>query len=96
MLARSNLSAERSTLDPAYNEIGYHERSAKTGGIFTVRNSSRGKVMFSQESVCTQGGGGVHPPRQKADTTPRWADTPPPADGHCSGWYASYWNAFLF
>ena len=21
---------------------------------------------------------------------------PPPADGYCSGWYASYWNAFLF
>ena len=20
----------------------------------------------------------------------------PPADGYCSGWYASYWNAFLF
>ena len=24
------------------------------------------------------------------------ADTPPPGDGHCSGRYASYWNAFLF
>ena len=22
-------------------------------------------------------------------------DTPPPPDSHCSGWYASYWNAFL-
>ena len=21
---------------------------------------------------------------------------PPPPDGHCSKWYASYWNAFLF
>ena len=21
---------------------------------------------------------------------------PPPADGYCRGWYASYWNAFLF
>ena len=34
--------------------------------------------------------------------TPPWANTPlgrhppPPADGYCSGWYASYWNAFLF
>ena len=34
---------------------------------------------------------GRHPPRQ---TSPR-ADNPPP-DGHCSGRYASYWNAFLF
>ena len=30
-----------------------------------------------------------------------WADTPrqrtpPPPSGHCSRWYASYWNAFLF
>ena len=24
------------------------------------------------------------------------ADTPPPPDGHCSGRYASYWNAFLW
>ena len=31
---------------------------------------------------------------------PPWADPPlgrhPPADGYCSGRYASYWNAFLF
>ena len=26
----------------------------------------------------------------------RHQQTPPPRDGHCSGWYASYWNAFLF
>ena len=43
---------------------------------------------------------GMHSPW--ADTPPGqththlpWADTPPP-DGHCSEWYASYWNAFLF
>ena len=29
----------------------------------------------------------------KTDTP--WADTTIP-DGHCSGQYASYWNAFLF
>ena len=29
------------------------------------------------------------------DTHP-WADTPHIADGYCSGWYPSYWNAFLF
>ena len=27
---------------------------------------------------------------------PLWADTPPSRDGHCSGRYASYWNAFFF
>ena len=32
----------------------------------------------------------IHTPGQ----TPPQADLP--EDGHCSGWYASYWNAFLF
>ena len=64
----------------------------------TVRNSSWGKVMFSQVSVCPQGGG-VHPPRRQP--LPPRQDTPlasrhPPRDGYCSGWYASYWDAFLF
>ena len=60
-------------------------------------------VMFSQASVCPQGGGvhspwrnplpGRHPHR--ADTRP--GQTPLPiSDGHCRGRYASYWNAFLF
>ena len=31
------------------------------------------------------------PPKQ----TPPWADNPLPRDGHWSGRYASYWNAFL-
>ena len=41
------------------------------------------------------------PPRQALPgQTPPWANNPPgqtpPTDGYCSGWYASYWNAFLF
>ena len=32
------------------------------------------------------------PPRQ---TPPSQADTPPIRDSHCSGWYASHWNAFF-
>ena len=57
--------------------------------------------MFLHLSVILfTGGSGRHPradtPRQK----PSWADTPlgrhPPGDGHCSGRYASYCNAFLF
>ena len=66
---------------------------------------SCGKIMFSQASVILFTGGGVsdrplgqnplsrHTPGQ---TPYPWADTPPPADGYCSGQYASYWNAFLF
>ena len=37
--------------------------------------------------------GGLHLPGQ-AGITPR-AEPPSPGDGHCSGRYASYWNAFL-
>ena len=33
--------------------------------------------------------------RPPCSGTPLWADTPPPCDGHCSGRYTSYWNAFL-
>ena len=43
--------------------------------VITVRNSSCGKVMFSQACVKNS----VHK-----------------RDGHGSGRYASYWNAFLF
>ena len=51
---------------------------------------------------------GKHPPgRPPGQTPPPWADTlpgqttywpdnHPPGDGHCSRWYASYWNAFFF
>ena len=55
-------------------------------------------------SVHGRGGGGVHPmsrhPPGKApsrQTAPAGKhQTPPPADGYCSGRYASHWNAFLF
>ena len=70
---------------------------------------SCGMVMFLHVSVILSTGGGVSgrppgqtPPHPWADTLP-WANTPPPRadtlpprDGHCSGRYASYWNAFLF
>ena len=73
--------------------------------LVTVRNSSCRKVMFSQACVkyvknsvhrvacmtgvclwlgvglCMAGGGMCVRNRR---------------DDHCSGWYASYWNAFLF
>ena len=58
---------------------------------------SCGKVMFSQESVILFTGGGCIPACTGTDTsrqTPPGRHTPPP-DGHCSGRYASYWNAFL-
>ena len=69
------------------------------------RYRRQGKVMFSDASVShsVQGRGGfclwvvclwgvclqgvVHP----------WGVCPiPHAGSHCSGWYTSYWNAFLF
>ena len=66
-------------------------------------NSNCGKVKFSQASVILSTGGGLytsqpdtnpldrHPLRQ---TSPR--QTPSPGDDHCSGRYASCWNAFSF
>ena len=52
--------------------------------------------MFSL--VCDSVRVGVWHTPLRADTHPQ-ADTPqvdtPPADGHCSGRYSSYWNAFL-
>ena len=44
----------------------------------------KGNVL--QVSVCPQGGWG------RCTPTGRY---PLPRDGHCSGWYTSYWNAFL-
>ena len=77
--------------------------------IFTIRNSSCGKVMFSQPCVILFTWG-VHPPGQTPpsgqsplgrhtpprQTPPPWQTPPLPSrDAYCSGWYASYWNTFL-
>ena len=72
---------------------------------------SCGKVIFSQASVILFTGGGclpsacwdTHPPsprkhthtHREAHSTPPGKHTPHPLGGHCSGRYASYWNAFL-
>ena len=75
--------------------------------LFTVRKRSCGKVTFLDLHLSvilfTGGSASVHvgihtpwadtPPRQ-TPPTPR-QKPPPPADGHCSGQYAPYWNAFL-
>ena len=37
---------------------------------------------------------GRHPPPSDGQT-PFLGRPPLPADGYCSGWYVSYWNAFL-
>ena len=64
---------------------------------------SCGKVLFLHLSVILVTGGvclsacwDTHTPlgRHPKAGTPYWADIPP-ADGYCSGRYASYWNAFL-
>ena len=77
--------------------------------LFTVRKRSCGRVMFLHLSVShsvhkvvsASVRAGIHP-LPRADTPSRLGRHPPgrhppsPADGHCSGRYASYWNAFLF
>ena len=77
--------------------------------IYYRPQRSCGKVMFLHLSVIlfTRGVSNRHLPGQTppwadtglpllADTgLPLLADTPPQGDDHCSGRYASYWNAFL-
>ena len=60
--------------------------------------------MFSGESVCPQGEGYdvtscLVPCSFQEDLPPGGVGTPPgltSSGGHCSGRYASCWNAFLF
>ena len=64
---------------------------------------SCGKVMFLHLSVILfTGGRGVWQTPQKQPSPPvaepplqNRHPNPPPRDSHCSGQYASYWNAFL-
>ena len=65
------------------------DANIKSHWVITDRNSSCWKVMYSQMSVCPQGG--VHPLSGRHPL----AGTPPPRDGYCIGRYVSYWNAFL-
>ena len=58
-------------------------------------STTYGKVMFLHVSVILSMGGGCLPDTPWADPL---SDTPASRhhrDGHCSGWYASYYNAFL-
>ena len=88
--SRFSLIRVRNTADLHINSI------PRSINVIIVLNSSCGKVMFLHLSVilftggCLPlGPGGVHP--RSPDRHP----LPPPRDGHCSGRYASYWNAFL-
>ena len=74
--------------------------------FISVRNSSCGKVMFSQASVILSTRGEVYPPGQTplSQTPPTLGRYPLPRDGHCSRrWQIPLpsprrypWNAFLF
>ena len=67
---------------------------------FSHPQRSCDKVMFLHLCVMRFTGGSCRhtpPGRHAPGQTPPWADTdPPPRYGHCSGRYASYWNASLF
>ena len=57
-------------------------------------------ILYTGGGCLPLGPGGVHllgrhlPPLGKHP--PGHKPHPPPRDGHCSGRYASYWNAFLY
>ena len=80
-----------------------NSRCWATNLLITVRKRSCGKEMFSQACVKNYvhkgkevyTAPGRHPPRDKHPLADPRSDTPPPQNGHCSGGYASYWNAFL-
>ena len=52
--------------------------------------------MSAQGSVCLSACWDTHPPGQTPVRAGTPGQIPPAAHGHCSGRYASYWNAFLF
>ena len=58
----------------------------RKGNVFTSASYS-----VHRAGVSASVHAGIHTPQQ---TPP--PGRPPAADGHCSGRYASYWNAFLF
>ena len=65
---------------PGISNIGFQSKPFScytwlTNGIITVRNSSCGKVMFLQVSVCPQGE--VYTPSPQADTHPSLGRHPP-------------------
>ena len=83
-----------------------NDRDKRT--IVTVCKRSCGK-MFLHLSVSHsvhRGSASVHAGQTSPRQTTPWTDThplgrqppgqTPAADGHCTGRYASYWNAFLF
>ena len=73
----------------------------QVGSKFYRPQHSYGKVIFSSVCHSVHGGGGQTPspgqtPLLRRQTPPMADRHPPPADGYCSGRYASYWNAFLY
>ena len=83
-----------------------HQMRVSMEPYFYCPQHSCGKVMFLHVSVILSKAGGCLADTPQADNPPP-ADTRlsrhprppppqiPPSDGHCSGWYASYWNAFM-
>ena len=86
----------------------FHVQSVSVGKYYNYRLQQYLRKGYVFTGVCLSTRGRCTPPWQ-ADTpayaptrqTPPGRQTPlgrhhPPADGYCSRWYASYWNAFLF
>ena len=83
-----------------YNCNEWSERFVDEGTLIVTYTAPfiPSATSLRQGNVFTRVCDSVHRRRGGAG---RQADTPlgrypPPPDSHCSGWYASYWNAFLF
>ena len=66
--------------------------------FITVRNVVANVIFLHVRHPVHGGGEGgqADTPLGRETPPPQQADTPPPRDGHCSGRYASYRNAFLY
>ena len=71
------------------NSSAHGDNSTLTSPLLPFATVVAERLCFHKRlSFCSRVGGGVHPPGQ--------ADTAPHGQGNCSGWNASYWNAFSF
>ena len=80
------------TLHFRFIESYTHQQNIGIVYFYRPQRSCEGYVFTPVCHSVHRGGGWVcpsacwiHPPGQT-----------PPADGYCYGWYASYWNAFLY
>ena len=104
---RCTLMTPRSMIGTGAENVSRRQKKKKRNSrlnlnlfFFTVRNVVAERLCFhNRVSKILSGGSVSHWGRPPGQTPPPGRHTPlgrHPPNGHCSGRYASYWNAFLF